>query len=203
MPDPAAEQGGTIRGVRMTLADLRDPGFATRMWGYDREEVDRLLNAVADSVDKLQRRRRRDATAMESLSREVAAATSRAEEAEQRLAALAEEILAARHAAADADARAQAAEEATALAVAQVRSAVRSASSPVPVPDLASATRASAEAMEVLGELVDEEEPAPPHPVPLAVRAARALVREARARAAEIVADAEQRAGSADVSRAG
>jgi cell division septum initiation protein DivIVA len=170
----------------MTLDDLRDPGLATRMWGYDRDEVDRLLGAVADSVEKLQQRRKRDAAAMEALSREVVAATKRAADAEQRLVALSDELVAAQHAAADAEARAEAAE-----------AAVRSSSS-VPVLDVAASAQASAEAMEVLSEVIGDDT-ASPHPVPLAVRAARAVVLEARARAAKILADAEHRAGSASV----
>lgn len=197
MPDRVAD--GTIRAVRMTLEDLRNPGFASRMMGYDRDEVDRLLGAVADSVEKLQRRRQRDAAAMEGLTREVAAATNRALEAEQRLSAMAEELAAVEHAAAEAEARAEAAEEATSAAVAKVTSVVRC--SPVPAPDLVTAAQASADAMEVLGELIDE--PPPPHPVPLAVRAARALVLEARARAAQIVADAEAVAGGGYSSSSG
>ncbi len=47
----------------------------------------------------------------------------------------------------------------------------------------------------MLSDLIDDDGSSP-HPVPLAVRAARAVVLEARARAAEILADAEQRAGS-------
>ncbi len=191
MPADETEEPGTIRRVRMTLDDLRDPKLVARMWGYDREQVDRLFAAVADAVEKLQQRRQRDAAAIEALTNDLAEATARAVEAEERLAALEEELDAAEDAVATADARAAAAEQARAEAEARAR-AVR------PGVSLPAAAEASAGALAALGHLADDDaEPATPaHPVTLGVRAARALVREARARAAEIVADAERQAGS-------
>lgn len=189
-----AKSAGTIRGVRMTLDDLRDPGFGGRMWGYDREQVDRLLVAVADSVEKLQRRRQRDAKAMEQLALDVASATGRAEQAEQRLSVLETELLGARGRIADVTDRAKEAEEA--LAAAQARAVS------MPAHGLEAATGASARALAALDGVLDDDDAEEQssgrssHPVSLAVRAARALVREARARAAEITADTDRPASA-------
>jgi cell division septum initiation protein DivIVA len=192
MPAVKAEEPGTIRGVRMTLDDLRDPGFGGRLWGYDREQVDRLLAAVADAVEKLQRRRQRDAAAMEDLARDLADAEARAAEAEQRLAALEVELDAAGSVATEATDRAEAAQRAPANGMGMAASA-----SPVTGPVVsAGAPAPSTDALAALDDLLADQRAAPPHAVPLALRAARALVAEARARAAEIIADAEQRAAS-------
>ena len=193
MPAATAEEAGTIRGVRMTLDDLRDPGFGGRLWGYDREQVDRLLAAVADAVEKLQRRRQRDAAATQELSRDLADAERRAVDAEHRLAALEAQLDVARRMAAEATARTEAVERTPTSGMGQTVS-----DSPVTAPVLGVGALAvsSTEAFAALDDLLADHPAGSPETLPLALRAARALVREARARAAEIIADAEQHPGS-------
>ncbi len=72
-----------MAGVGLTLDDLRQPDFGGRIWGYDRDEVDQLLASVVTSIERLQRRRQRDAAAIEKAAVETAAATERAEQAER------------------------------------------------------------------------------------------------------------------------
>lgn len=156
----------------LTLDDLRQPNFGGRMWGYDRDEVDQLLASVVVSIERLQRRRQRDGEAIERATAEARKATERAERAERERDELARRVEladeAVEQAVADADRRAQrlvAEAKAQALAEADVDRG-RQAGEP--------------------GRGADG--------LPLALRAARALLADARERSVAIEAEAHRRA---------
>ncbi|MBA3956245.1 MAG: DivIVA domain-containing protein, partial [Acidimicrobiia bacterium] len=65
---------------------MRQPGFGGRVWGYDRDEVDQLLASVVVSIERLQRRRQRDAEAIERATNEARRATERAKLADEAVA---------------------------------------------------------------------------------------------------------------------
>ncbi len=73
----------SVATVGLTLDDLRQPSFNGRVWGYDREEVNQLLAAVVTSIERLQRRRDRDAAAIERATAEATAASARADRAQE------------------------------------------------------------------------------------------------------------------------
>lgn len=146
----------------LTLDDLRQPGFGGRMWGYDRDEVDQLLASVVVSIERLQRRRQRDAEAIEQATAQAREATNRAERAERERDELANQIEladeAVEQAVADANRRAQGL-----VAEAEAR-----------------ADRAGQASHDGGGSQA----------LPLALRAARALLADARERSLAIEADA-------------
>ncbi|MBW3547403.1 MAG: DivIVA domain-containing protein [Actinobacteria bacterium] len=160
--------------MSLSLDDLRHPELRSRMLGYDRDEVDRLLAMVVVAVERLERRRQRDVSALEELSKEVALMQGRAEEAERRVAELSTELEEARLAESAATERAREWElRATEAAERTER-----------------AERALATGRAAAGP--DDEEL---HlRLPVAQRAARAVLRQARAQAADIVRQAEERA---------
>ncbi len=143
------------------------------MWGYDREEVDALLALVVTTIERLQRRRQRDAVLIEGLTRKADAAEARADDIEHQLAALSSAVDVAEEAAAQWQRRAREAEEQAADAEGWAARDQRKA--------------------EAAPEGHDGDDHYP-HTLPLAQRAARELLREARASAASIVAEAEERA---------
>lgn len=179
----------------LTLDDLRQPGFGGRVWGYDRDEVDQLLASVVVSIERLQRRRQRDGEAIERATNEGRRATERAKRIERERDELAGRVELADEAVADAarraerlvaeaEARAERAEEARRVAEAKLSSlAALGATEP---------GQGQAAPPITLG---DEHDPA--RQLPLALRAARVLLADARARAATIEADAERRTGRA------
>lgn len=155
------------------------------MWGYDRDEVDQLLASVVVSIERLQRRRQRDGEAIERATAEARRATDRAERAERdrdelaKRLELADEAL--EQARADADRRVQ-------RLVAEAQAEAQA--------------QAEAEAQAERGR-----QPGDPgrgaDGLPLALRAARALLADARERSVTIEAEAHRRAqemasGSAD-----
>lgn len=143
------------------------------MWGYDREEVDALLALVVTTIERLQRRRQRDAALIEGLTRKADAAEGRSDDVAHQVAALSSAVDVAEEAAAQWQRRAREAEER--VADAEERAA-----------------RAQREAQAAPEDDGDDDHY--PHTLPLAQRAARELLREARASAASIVAEAEERA---------
>ncbi|HEV2071352.1 MAG TPA: DivIVA domain-containing protein [Acidimicrobiales bacterium] len=151
----------------LTLDDLRQPGFGGRVWGYDRDEVDQLLASVVVSIERLQRRRQRDAEAIERATNEAREALERAERAERERDELAGRLEladeAAERAVADADRRAQ---------------------------QLVSEAEARAEQARQASTDAGGSQS-----LPLAMRAARALLADARERSVAIEAAAHHRAG--------
>ncbi len=146
------------------------------MLGYDRDEVDRLLAMVVVAVERLERRRQRDVTALDELSRELAVMRGRAENAERRLAELSAELEAATWAESAASERAREWERRAAEAAERSERAER-------------AVATGRAVVEPGGEELF-------HRLPVAQRAARAVLREARAQAAIIVRQAEERAAT-------
>ncbi len=144
------------------------------MLGYDRDEVDRHLAMVVVAVERLERRRQRDTIALEELSRELAVMRERAEHAERRTAELSAELETARWGESAATERAREWE----------RRAVEAAERSERAERALATGRAAAEPGG--DELF--------HRLPVAQRAARAVLREARAQAALIVRQAEEQA---------
>lgn len=159
--------------MSLSLDDLRHPDLRSRLRGYDRDEVDRLLAMVVSAVERLERRRRRDATALGELSKELATVQGRVEEAERRAAELAAELEAAEWEQAAATDRAREWERRAAEAIEQAERAQRALTS-----------------QHVAGGVGEETVLR----LPLAQRAARAVLSEARAHAAAIVRQAEEQA---------
>ncbi|MGI9120497.1 MAG: DivIVA domain-containing protein [Acidimicrobiales bacterium] len=170
MPPPPGPGGG------LRLDDLRHPHLGGRVWGYDREEVDDLLALTVATIERLQRRRQRDAAVIQALTRDAEAAQARAGDVEHRVVAASSAVDVAEDAASQWQRRAREAEQRAADAEERASQLQRETEA-VPVPD-------------------DEHLP---QTLPLAQRAARALLREARASAASIVADAEERARTIEV----
>ncbi len=184
--------------MSLTLDDLRQPGFGARVWGYDRDEVDQLLASVVVSIERLQRRRQRDGEAIERATGEAQRAGERAKRAERQRDELASRIELADQAVAEADLRAQRlvaqAEERAQRLVAQAEERATRAERERPALDAASSPW---DGSTELPSGVASEGPAAPGEardslsrLPLALRAARALLADARARAAAIEAEA-------------
>lgn len=176
----------------LTLGDLRQPDFGGRVWGYDRDEVDRLLAAVVTSIERMQRRRQRDAAAIDKATAAVGEANARAERAERERDELAARLETALHSSADGhddddyrDALAEAERQ-----VAEARQRAERAERQV-----LGLRQELSEQRERFGR-IDEGDYAGYDHLPLAQRAARALLRDARARAAAIVAEAEGRSAT-------
>ncbi len=184
--------------MSLTLDDLRQPSFGARVWGYDRDEVDQLLASVVVSIERLQRRRQRDGEAIERATGEAQRAGERAKRAERQRDELASRIELADQAVAEANLRAQRlvaqAEERAQRLVAQAEERATRAERARLARDTGSAARdgvtelpsgVTGEAPASLGEEGDSNSR-----LPLALRAARALLADARARAAAIDAEA-------------
>ena len=149
------------------MDDLRQPGFGGRVWGYDRDEVDQLLASVVVSIERLQRRRQRDAEAIERATDEAREAVERAERAERE-----RDDLAARLELAD-----EAADQAVAHANSRAEQLVAEAEARAEQARLASTDGGGSQGLS------------------LALRAARALLADARERSVAIEAAANLRAG--------
>lgn len=160
--------------MSLSLDDLRHPDLRSRLRGYDRDEVDRLLAMVVVAVERLERRRQRDTAALEDLSKELITARGRAEDAEHRAAELATELEASRWAESAAMERAGEWERRATEATERAERAERAVSAGPPGP----------------------EAEAPVLRLPVAQRAARAVLNEARAQAAAIVRRAEEQAAA-------
>jgi DivIVA domain-containing protein len=160
--------------VSLSLDDLRHPDLRSRLRGYDRDDVDRLLAMVVVAVERLERRRQRDTAALEDLSKELATARGRAEDAERRAAELAAELEVSRWAESAATERAGEWERRATEATERAE---------------------RAEAAGTAGTAGPEAE-APVLRLPVAQRAARAVLNEARAQAAAIVRRAEEEAAT-------
>lgn len=143
------------------------------MLGYDRDEVDRLLAMVVVAVERLERRRQRDVSALEELSKELALMQRRVEDAERRAAELSAELLEARWEESAATERAREWERRATEAAERTERVER-----------ALATGRAAAGPDGEEHLLR---------LPVAQRAARAVLREARAQAAAIVRQAEER----------
>lgn len=199
----------------LTLDDLRQPGFGGRVWGYDRDEVDQLLASVVTSIERLQRRRQRDAASIDKAKAEAAEATERAERTERERDELAIRLELALEGADHEAGRGWRDDDRTsAFDVPEAqrlederREDERQEVERQEVERLVAEAeeRAAQAERQMLGlrEEVAQQRARTPMPdlepeayarLPLAQRAARALLRDARARAAAIVAEAEERA---------
>ncbi len=175
-----------------TLDDLRRPGFGLRLWGYDRDQVDQLLGSVITSFQRLQARLQHDADALDRATTEAGEARARAERAERERDEMAARLALALEASSAPDEDDEAAKGDAADAerrVAEAEARCRQAEAQVGAlhQELAAAEQRLAHARPA-------DHDADLDRLPLAQRAARALLQEARARAAQIVAEAEARA---------
>lgn len=160
----------------LSLDDLRQPGFGSRIWGYDRDEVDQVLASVVVSIERMQRRRKRDADALEQANADARRALERTEHAERQRDELAEHLDSAD------EVLERSVEEAKRAAHALVAEAEERAAR-------AEQARQALQLVGPLGEL--ETNVTAELDLPLALRAARALLADARAQAAAIVANAQ------------